>query len=108
MKENPEILEIRKRNKVLFKRLFDKYYKELTLFACHYLEDLEESEDLVAEIFISLWKHADTTKIYGSMKKYFYNQVQIKCSEQLKVRRFIEQTQKWANFGILPPTSDRN
>ncbi|UGU15732.1 RNA polymerase sigma-70 factor [Sinomicrobium kalidii] len=78
------ISEIRKRNRVVFKKLFDRFYKELVYYANHYLHDSAQSEDLVQEVFIYIWENADHLDIKTSLKGYMYTMVRNRCLNALK------------------------
>ena len=43
-----------------FKRLFERYYAPFCLYAKQFIEDKETREDLVSEVFASLWDHIDS------------------------------------------------
>jgi len=76
--------EIRKKNEKVFKNFFDKHYEEFVVYANGYLFDKDSSEDIVQEIFIYIWEHANTLKIETSLKGYIYAMVRNKCFNYLK------------------------
>ncbi|MDO6515998.1 RNA polymerase sigma factor [Zobellia uliginosa] len=76
--------EIRKKNEKVFKNFFDKHYEEFVVYANGYLFDKDSSEDIVQEIFIYIWEHANTLNIETSLKGYIYAMVRNKCFNYLK------------------------
>lgn len=40
-----------------FDIIFNKYYKDMVLFAQNYIEARTESEDIVQSVFLNLWNH---------------------------------------------------
>lgn len=76
--------EISKKNEKVFKNFFDKHYKELVVYANGYLFDKDSSEDIVQEVFIYIWEHAEKLKIETSIKGYMYAMVRNKCFNFLK------------------------
>ena len=76
--------EIRKKNEIVFKNFFDKHYEELVVYANGYLFDKDSSEDIVQEIFIYIWEHANKLNIATSLKGYLYAMVRNRCFNYLK------------------------
>ena len=76
--------EIRKKNEIVFKNFFDKHYKELVVYANGFLFDKDASEDIVQEIFIYIWEHANKLNIETSLKGYLYTMVRNRCFNYLK------------------------
>lgn len=55
-----------------YRRLFETYYASLVNFACRYAHDSEEAEDIVQNVFVSMWDakiHFDNTL---KMRNYLY------------------------------------
>ncbi|MFH4964785.1 RNA polymerase sigma-70 factor [Gaetbulibacter sp. M235] len=76
--------EIRKKNEKVFKTFFDKHYKDLVTYAYGYLYDKASSEDVVQDVFIYIWEHAESLKIETSLKGYLYSMVRNRCLNFLK------------------------
>ncbi|MFA9389984.1 MAG: RNA polymerase sigma-70 factor [Prolixibacteraceae bacterium] len=57
-----------------FKALFEKFYPELCRYAFYLTNDKSIAEDLVQELFISLWEKRDSLQI-ESVKSYLYTAV---------------------------------
>lgn len=69
------------------KAVFDSYYKSLLMYANRFLYSKEECEDLIQDIFISIWEkkidfHDETT-----LKIYLYKSVRNKCYNVIKHKK---------------------
>ena len=58
-----------------FESLFYELYPRLCALADHYLNDEEQSKDIVQEAFLNLWSMKETGKNIQSMKAYLYTSV---------------------------------
>lgn len=58
-----------------FKELFDKYYYSLIRYAWCYLHSLEDSRDIVQELFVKLWINRNNLDPSKSIKSYMYKSV---------------------------------
>tara|TARA_R110002050_G_scaffold261556_1_gene401640 strand:- start:130395 stop:130952 length:558 start_codon:yes stop_codon:yes gene_type:complete len=76
--------EIKKKNEEVFKNFFDNHYKNLVIYANGYLYDKDSSEDVVQDVFIYIWEHANNINIETSLKGYLYAMVRNRCLNFLK------------------------
>jgi RNA polymerase sigma-70 factor, ECF subfamily len=67
--------ELQKGNQDLFNHLFNFYYTNLCRFAYTYLKDEDASEEVVQELFISLWEQRNEMNIKGSLRAFLYTSV---------------------------------
>ncbi len=52
-----EILKlIKEGDKTAFETLFKQYYRMLVIFAAKYLRSAEDAEELVQQVFVSVWE----------------------------------------------------
>lgn len=65
-------------------QLFRIWYRPLCLYALHYLEDLDEAEDLVQDVFCTLWKKASEDHNPAEGKAYLYSCVRNRCLDVLR------------------------
>lgn len=70
--------------------LFVDYYPSLCSFAKNYLNDLQDAEDVVQEIFASLLKNPDKLNEIDSVRSYLYTTVKNKCLNQIKHLKIAE------------------
>ena len=89
------ISEINKRNKYVFKKLFNKHYKGLVIYANGYLFDMDSSKDIVQDVFIYIWEYSGKLNIKTSLKAYLYSMVRNRCLNYLKSIKITD------TFGFL-------
>lgn len=56
-------IRLRKRDRAAFEIVYDRYWKRLFLYSYKILEDQLVCEDIVQEVFISLWERSGEAKI---------------------------------------------
>ena len=64
--------------------LYKQYFRQLCLYALHYVGDLDESKDIVQECFASLIKN---NPALSNPKVYLYNSVRNRCIDLLRSRK---------------------
>lgn len=69
------IIAIVKRDKKLFEVLYKKYYQQLFAIAYRYLGQVEIAEEVVHDVFITIWNKAGQLNIQYSMKSYLFKAV---------------------------------
>ena len=84
MEINIVLEELQNQNKSVYKNVFNHFYKGLVKYAYNFLFDQQASEDVVQEVFISLWENAKNIEIQTSLKAYLYAMVRNKCLNYLK------------------------
>lgn len=67
-----------------FKKLFDKIYPQLCVFAYKYVQDLDMSKDIVQEVFLDVWENQVIFQDENYMTNYFYKRVKKDCIAYLK------------------------
>lgn len=86
--------------------VFNQYYQPLVQYGNTFMKDLDEAEDLVQQVFVSVWEKRETTEIHTSLRALLYKAVHNACLnriKQQKVRRdfaqaeFMTQTQESAS-----------
>ncbi len=75
---------IREGNKTEFETVFKLYYKPLCDYACTFMKDQDESEEIVQHIFYTIWYKKETLEITTSLKAYLYRAVYNECLNKLK------------------------
>lgn len=64
--------------------LYEQYFRQLCLYALHYVGDLDESKDIVQECFASLIKN---NLALSNPKVYLYNSVRNRCIDILRSKK---------------------
>ncbi|SIQ36028.1 RNA polymerase sigma factor [Maribacter ulvicola] len=104
MKTNSELKELQNKNHFVFKKIFYEFYEDLVNYAHGYLFDKGRSEDMVQDVFITLWEKADTIEINTTLKGYLYAMVRNKSLNLLKSIKITDSTQVLELQAILDDT----
>lgn len=89
-KEKSYFLEgINKQLPVAYRQLYDQYYKALVLYAINFLSSQQAAEDVVQELFATIWEKKTTFLSLTSFRSYLYNSVRNTSLNYLK-RQNIE------------------
>lgn len=73
-----------------FEVLFRKYYVRLCGFANKFICDSSESEEIVQEVFLNIWKKKDQLKLNNEIRPYLFKSVQNLCFNFLEHRKVID------------------
>ncbi len=71
-------------NQKEFETLFRSYYEELCSYAFYFLKEKEASEEVVQELFFTLWKKRLEISFEGNPKSYLYRATRNACLNQIK------------------------
>lgn len=55
--------------------MFDNYYHALCVYALRFLVSVEDSEDIVQDVFVSFWEKKKGTDFEGSLRSYLFGAV---------------------------------
>lgn len=72
------VLFLRNGDSGAFTTLYDRYKGLLYIYACKIVKDFDIAEDLVQEIFISIWDKRQTINFKSSVSSYLYAAVRYK------------------------------
>ncbi|WP_161554528.1 RNA polymerase sigma factor [Sinomicrobium soli] len=97
MEENFILTEIRKRNQIVFKKLFSDHYRELVVYAETIISNFPESEDIVQNVFITIWNDAEKINIKSSMRAYLYAMVRYRCLDYWRKQKKTNMA-SWTEF----------
>jgi len=76
--------KIKKGDEKAFERLFHTYYSHLSLFAKHYVQNNAEAEEIVQDVFVTLWEKKAIISITTSVKNYLFRSVKNSCFNIIK------------------------
>lgn len=76
-----------------FEMLFRTYYQPLCQYACSFLQDREEAEEIVQSTFLSLWEKKDTLSIHTAVRPYLYAMVRNASLNVIKHERIRQRYQ---------------
>ena len=92
MKEERELLqELRQGDRAAFSALFDAYYRDLVLFAGHFLKDKSRCEDIVQGVFLKVWASREQLAILSSFKSFLLKSVQNSCLDELRHMKIVRE-----------------
>ncbi len=66
---------IQRKDGQVFDSFYTEYYKNFFLAAFNYIGDTGLAQEIVNDVFVKLWKNADTIKIESSLQAYIYRAV---------------------------------
>lgn len=72
------------KEKAAFEIVFNEYYKALCNYAFRFLDEYEEAEEIVQDVFVKFWEKCDTIAEDSSLKSYLYRSVHNTCLNHLK------------------------
>lgn len=78
-------------NEKAFEELFKSQYPALCGYARKYLEDIDQAEEIVQEMFFNFWQKKETMKINTSLEAYLFRSVRNACLNYLKHLKIQEQ-----------------
>ena len=64
--------------------VFRDYYKPLVRYGTTFLKDSDEAEDVVQQVFVSLWEKRSELSIHTSIRAVLYKSVQNACLNKIK------------------------
>ena len=85
MDNSANILEgLKIKDEKSFEVLFKTHYDTLVRFVYKYLNNLEESEEIVQDVFYTLWDKSESISIQSSIKSYLYQTARNKSLNIIK------------------------
>jgi len=106
---NHPVLKInfKHKNKNEFEILFNSFYPALCSFASSLNIKQVVSEDIVQEVFISLWENLENFDNEKSVKSYLYTSVKNKCINYLEHEKVIQKHKKFEKIENEIPYSNQ-
>ena len=80
-------------DKSAFSIIFAYYYADLVMFACTFLKDKQEAEEVVQDMFIRLWENRQALFITTSLKSFLLKSVQNKCIDTIRHLKIMDKYQ---------------
>lgn len=82
--ENTLFISIIKSDKKAFNKLFLSHYKELCRFAITFMNDTDESEEVVQKVFIRIWENRKTLTCPDNPKSFLFKSVYNECLNSIR------------------------
>jgi len=95
-KEDCELLKSLKKGEVnAFRKVYEKYHKQLYSFALKYLRNRELAQDAVHDIFVKLWENRKKLDAAGSLSGYLFTMVKnhvlnLISNEKRKLKKHVK------------------
>jgi RNA polymerase sigma-70 factor (ECF subfamily) len=93
-------------NRVAFTEIYNRYMELLFLHAVKRLKDEDEAEDLIHDLFASLWERATELQFNVTLSAYLYKAVKNKVINALTHRHiktnYLESLQSYIDAGVYP------
>lgn len=67
-----------------FSGYFHDHYRQLCLYALHFMGNADEAEDVVQETFVNLWDKREQMETIKSVKSYLYTAVRNNCLTRIR------------------------
>lgn len=67
-----------------YKELFYEFYPSLCIFAGRYISSSDACEDIVQEVFFSIWKNRKSLNIHSSFRNFLVTSVRNRCLDYLR------------------------
>ena len=99
LSEQEIVSAIRQGDERIFEDTFRKYYQSLCNYANSILKEMDEAEEVVQNLFLSIWEKRTDLEINVSLKSYLYRAVHNHCLNRIKHLKIREEYQQYAtNF----------
>lgn len=73
-----------------FELLFRRYYLRLCGFANKFIANRQESEEIVQEVFLNIWKKRNQLKLDNEIRPYLFKSVQNLCFNFIEHQKVID------------------
>ncbi|SFN92809.1 RNA polymerase sigma factor [Salegentibacter flavus] len=101
------LIELRNGNEAVFPLIFDRYWKRLYSYAFKLYRDDKICEDIVQEIFISLWEKASESQILN-LEAYLLRSVKYRVANHIRSLKFSTSQEEILNSIPYPSNSVLN
>jgi len=88
-KDNSLLKKIQLGDESALEVLYCKYFQSLCEFASSYIKEIELAEEIVSDIFCSIWIKRNEIIIRSNIKSYLFASVKYKALDQLKKKSYI-------------------
>ncbi len=92
------LMSIRQGNEQVFEQLFRQYYTSLCRYAYSIVKDLDDAEEVVQTVFVTIWEKRLDFEINLSLKSYLYRAVHNHCLNRLKHNKIKEAHQEYVGY----------
>lgn len=94
MQSTIDINKLKRGDSDTYRDLFVLFYPRLMALACRFV-DKESAEDIVQEVFTSLWEQKKTMQNVNNIQSFLYKCVQNNCLNYIKHQSVTEEYHAW-------------
>lgn len=84
LNEKELFYQLKQGNEIAFEKIFNNYYAPLCLFANQFLTDNEKAEEIVQDLFVTLWSKRQNIQVDNSVNQYLFRSVKNQCLNQIQ------------------------
>jgi RNA polymerase sigma-70 factor (ECF subfamily) len=84
LSEQQHVHKLQNGDITVFEMFFRTYYQSLCNYAYTFLQDRDESEEIVQASFLTIWEKREVLEIRTSLKSYLYTAVRNACLNVIK------------------------
>lgn len=84
------IVGIKNGDKTVFEELYRQYYIPLCYYCVKYVENLEDAEEIVQEVFFKLWEKHEEIEISSSINAYLHRAIQNSALNFINKRKIVD------------------
>jgi RNA polymerase sigma-70 factor (family 1) len=95
-----QLHSIRSGDEQVFEKLFKDQYPILCGYARNYLDDVDQAEEIVQEMFFNFWQKKEKISINTSLEAYLFRSVRNSCLNYLKHLKIREEHRMATNDEI--------
>lgn len=95
-----QLHSIRSGDEQVFEKLFKDHYPILCGYARKYLDDVDQAEEIVQEMFFNFWQKREKMEINSSIEAYLFRSVRNSCLNYLKHLKIREEYRLATNHDI--------
>ena len=81
-------------NKCNFEEIYLKYFPRLLRFAREYVLAEEDAENIIQDVFTTLWERRDDLKIHINLASYLFVLIKNRCIDHLRKKKYAETGKK--------------
>ena len=82
---------INEQHPTAYHQLYNEYYKALVLYAINFLSSQQAAEDIVQDVFMSLWNNRNNIDFDSELKPYLFRAIYNKSLDYLKSKKCTEE-----------------
>ena len=105
IREESFIERINSKQRAAFHELFREFFQTLVIYAMKYVSTQEEAEDIVQDVFVSVWEKEEKFLSYQSFRVFLYRSVRNTCLNFAK-HKLVEK--KYVAYQELHPEISEN